>query len=388
MYITRVAFVLCNVWLMTSAGLFSSDVEVDKNGYVLFCPGMGGFDNQVEQFLGTIDFAKELDRTLVLPHWIEYHKTDKDADIVPFEKYFQIEAIQKHTKVITMQEFMVEIAPKVWPKGRRTAFCFTYRGDTESCQAKEGNPYGPYWNNFKVNFEKDVKFAPLTYDMANEDNKAKWLETYPSEKFPVLAFTSSPGDFPILKHNVHLQEHLQWSEEIEKKANEFIAENLKKDSDDSFLGLHLKNGIDHLRACEHASEIKHSNFFSSAQCLGYFREFGELTKDLCYPPDHQIVIQLENAIKKFKPTKVFVVSEIDDILKRFVKDHPEVQFVKLIEENPHVELAILGKADNAIVNCVSVASAFVKRHRDVDGLPTQFWSFNKKDILSEDRSEL
>lgn len=142
-----------------------------------------------------------------------------------------------------------------------------------------------------------------------------------------------------------------------------------------------------MRACDHASEIKHNNFFSSAQCLGYNREFGELTKDLCYPPDHQIVIQFNEAVEKLKPTRVFVVSEIDDIIERFTKDHPDMEFIKLGEANPHVELAVLGKADNAIVNCVSVASAFVKRHRDVDELPTEFWSFKAKEVV-EERTEL
>jgi len=93
-------------------------------------------------------------------------------------------------------------------------------------------------------------------------------------------------------------------------------------------------------------------------------------------------------MEKLKPTRVFVVSEIDDILERFAHDHPDLEFIKLDQANPHVELAILGKADHAIVNCVSVASAFVKRHRDVDGLPTEFWSFKKKVDLLEERSEL
>ncbi len=240
------SIVLCNLILFATAGLFSSDAEVDENGYILFCPGMGGFDNQVEQFLGAVDFAKALDRTLVLPYWIEYHLADKDADQIPFEKYFQLGAIQKHTKAITMDEFMNEIATQIWPKNKRTALCFTFRGDSESCQAKEGNPYRPYWNKFNVNFEKDIKFAPLNYDMTNKGNVAEWLKTFPKEKFPVLAFTSTPGDFPILKHNVHLQEHLQWSETIEKTANKFIGEKLVKADGETFLGLHLKNGIEHV----------------------------------------------------------------------------------------------------------------------------------------------
>ena len=151
-------------------------------------------------------------------------------------------------KAITIEKFFADgIATKVWPKGKRTAMCFTYRGSekSETCMAKEGNPYGPYWNKFKVNFDKDLKFAPLSYDMENEANREAWVKKFPSDKFPVLAFTSTPGDFPILKHNLHLQEQLQWSDVIEGKANEFIG-SFKKDASDKFLGVHIKNGIEHV----------------------------------------------------------------------------------------------------------------------------------------------
>lgn len=58
----------------------------------------------------------------------------------------------------------------------------------------------------------------------------------------------------------------------------------------------------------------------------------------------------------------------------FVK---KVKFFKYNESNPHVDLCILGKADYAIVNCVSTFSAFVKRQRDSEGKPTEFWGFKQ-----------
>ncbi|KAK6053630.1 hypothetical protein COOONC_08865 [Cooperia oncophora] len=58
------------------ASTLGNDFQIDPNGYVVFCPCMGRFGNQVDQLLGVMQFTKYLDRTLVLPNFIEYPYPD------------------------------------------------------------------------------------------------------------------------------------------------------------------------------------------------------------------------------------------------------------------------------------------------------------------------
>ena len=78
--------------------------------------------------MGALGFAHALNRTLVLPPWVEYRYGETKSIQIPFIKYFKVDPLQSFTKVITMEEFMQTIAPIEWPPADRTVFCYAARG--------------------------------------------------------------------------------------------------------------------------------------------------------------------------------------------------------------------------------------------------------------------
>lgn len=284
-----------------------------------------------------------------------------------------------------MEKFMEVLAPVVWPPEERISFCYDERpslkGQTghRDCLAKEGNPFGPFWDNYKIDFIKSTFFKPLNYDIHHRDMDVKWQERFSGVDYPVLAFTGAPASFPIQAENRALHKYMQWSDEIDIKANEFIKEHLHRVA---FIGIHLRNGIDWTNACEHVKDS--TNLFASVQCLGYRNEYGSLTMDICMPSKKIIVRQIKRQIKKMKELNpanevraIFVASDNDymiDFLSSAL-ENMNINVIKGVYGSPHIDLAILGRANHFIGNCVSSFTAFVKRERDAKGFPSSFWAF-------------
>lgn len=284
-----------------------------------------------------------------------------------------------------MNDFMENLAPVVWPPEKRISFCYMERQKLDgtssgSCNAKEGNPFFSFWETFKIDFAGSEFFGPaLNYDVVHGGMDKLWNEKYNADEWKVLAFTGAPAAFPVQKENLHLHKYLQWSNDIDEKANSFIKNVLPKGA---FIGIHLRNGIDWIRACDHVKDAK--NLFASPQCLGYHNEKGDLTMDICMPSHESIIRKIKRLVKKVKDIhkknevkSIFVASDsnhlieyLDDILRRM-----NIKAFKLEESNPHVDLAILGRANHFIGNCVSSFSAFVKRERDARGFPSEFWGY-------------
>uniref|UniRef100_A0A8W8LG30 GDP-fucose protein O-fucosyltransferase 1 n=1 Tax=Magallana gigas TaxID=29159 RepID=A0A8W8LG30_MAGGI len=350
-----------------------SSNTIDPKGYVVYCPCMGRFGNQADHFLGSLAFAKDLDRTIILPPWVEYNFPKPTSDQIPFDTYFRVDAVQKFHRAITMEKFMKNLAPKIWPVGNRTVFCYSksYTGEP-GCDAKHGNPFGPFWDTFDIDFDASEFYEPLSFDTSNRFEVKRWQEKYPPDRFPVLAFKGAPAHFPVEQRNLLLQKYVVWSDKMIKKADDLIS---KSFNNEKYMGIHLRLGSDFSNACKHIESG--SALFASPQCIGYRGENGKLTYEMCYPSDDTIVKQVKRVVKEKGINNVFIATDSRDLIPKLKKAMPKVNFAKQDGKSPHLDLAVLGKSDHFIGCCVSTFSAFVKRERDVSGKSSEFWAFQK-----------
>lgn len=94
----------------------------------------------------------------------------------------------------------------------------------------------------------------------------------------------APASFPVQEENVHLHKYLKWNQNIVNKSKSFIRNNM---SGGGFIGLHLRNGQDWIRACQHVKDSP--RLFAAPQCVGYKNERGLLTQSMCFPEKSDII---------------------------------------------------------------------------------------------------
>lgn len=130
-----------------------------------------------------------------------------------------------------------------------SAFCYSPRGkEGDSCKAKDGNPFGPFWDTYNVDFVKSEFYGPLHYEMYHTDMKMQWRKRYSAVDWPVMAFTGAPASFPVQFENKKLQACLNWNNNMLDKAKNFIKKTLPKGA---FVGIHLRNGFDWVMYLQH-----------------------------------------------------------------------------------------------------------------------------------------
>ncbi|XP_064606718.1 GDP-fucose protein O-fucosyltransferase 1-like [Liolophura sinensis] len=339
-----------------------AEAQWDPHGYIIYCPCMGRFGNQAEHFLGALGFAKSVDRTLILPPWRTYKN-------IPFDEWFQVDPLKEYHRVILAEDFMREFAPEHWPPGERKGWCYSHSGDTSNCDMKIGNPFEPFWTELGVDFDDYVLFN-IGFDNMYAN---AWKERFPPEKYPVMAFKGAPASFPVKEHHIALHHYLHWSEAIQGEASQVIEKHL---NNQPFVGIHLRNGIDWVNACQHVEGM--TEFMASPQCLGYSRE-KTVIPELCLPSTQEILRLTRKVVMATGVKFVFVATDRHPLTAE-LESHLQDQKVKVFHLDPwlpQIDLAILGQSMHFIGNCVSSFTSFVARERLREGKPTSYWTFTE-----------
>ncbi|XP_055332615.1 GDP-fucose protein O-fucosyltransferase 1-like [Paramacrobiotus metropolitanus] len=361
----------------TSAGT-SDSLVWDQNGYIFYCPCHGRFGNQADQFLGTLAFAKALNRTLILPPWRSYGAEQRQ--MVPFNSIFQVEPLRRFHRVVLASEFMDNFGESHWSQDKRVAFChFQHAENKEKPCTTNVQFFAEFWDAVGVpEFTASENIQGLYFDDTEAEN---WISRFPAETYPVIALRGPPAPFPVPLRHWHIQKYVAWSEEIQQRGDAFITE---KFGTEPFLGVHLRNGEDWVRACDLLNEDRHGlkNLMASTQCLGE-NPSNAVTRAICLPTEEDVIRRVASELEVLGFKHLFIATDHDPYLKRFKKAIKNVNIIHGSLDVPQIDMYILGRSGVFIGNCVSSFSSFVRRERDVSHRPTLYFGISKEYVHEE-----
>ena len=341
---------------------------IDENGYLLYCPCMGRFGNQMDHLLGSLKFAKNLNRTLVVPPFIEY-RGHRGNRYVSYSDWFDLAKLAAFHRVVEMREFVDDLSPEIWKD--KTVYCHEVAMKRSSekgkCPAKQGNPFGPFWDNFNVTFDRSK-----SYKLNFASPASQWNRKFPKSSNRVMALMGAPANYPVLKENRVLQKYVDWNGKVVGERDRFIGAKLIG----PYLAVHLRNGADWLRACNHVTEEGTSHpFMSSPQCTD--RRGILFTNQMCFPPPDVVLSKVLKVVMATGAKHLFVATDNDPMRKEFEQlfrgNGLDVEVVTFPRDSVKMDLAVMVEADWFVGSCASSITAMVARKRAVEGKPSGFF---------------
>lgn len=93
---------------------------------------------------------------MILPPFIQY--VNYKVEFIPFESLFEIDKISAYHRVISMKNFLANLAEDVWPKSNRSIACYgprSFSAEKNSdqdvgCNPFEGSPFKDFWSHIGV----------------------------------------------------------------------------------------------------------------------------------------------------------------------------------------------------------------------------------------------
>ncbi|MGK0304879.1 MAG: peptide-O-fucosyltransferase [Gammaproteobacteria bacterium] len=348
----------------------ANPTDPSSTGYLVYCPCMGRFGNQVAHLLGAMVLAHDTGRILVLPPFINYRRGK--TNFVPFEHYFSVAAIQTYVPAVTMQQFLADT--NLWPLKKRQLVCHA-RELARGCAELEGNPHKTFWEHYGIEFKEAIA---VTFDA---ENSASVTQALPITTYPVLALAGAPASFPVVANNRHVQRFLKWSDPIRDEGNAFIAKHLQR----PYVAIHLRNGNDFQNACKFG--VGQRQYMASPQCgletgtteVVNSQNIPTISQQMCLPSPNEVVRALAQANQQFMAYPAIFIGTDNDDYKTEITAAVSVD-VQLVRGNSAMlDLYVFTQADMFIGNCISSFSSLAVRDRRGKGLPSVFFGFDSWD---------